>query len=151
MRTVDPEDGFVMVPEGFYECEIAEARSRRSRDGSEQWSFRLQVTDGELAGRTAAWDSLTWSERGVYRVKNVLHALGIDVSGVVRMDCADLVGRWARVQIVHEDWEDPVTGNRQKRSVVPYLGYVASGGDAAQANGVHPASGDWSDDVSRTA
>jgi len=120
---VDDAESFVSVPEGLYPVRIAEVREGRSRDGSTRWTFRLEVLDGDHAGRTAAWDSLTWSYRGIYRVKKVLAALGIDVTGEVEVESKDLVGLRARVLVQPEEREDPISGKRQVRMRVPYLGY----------------------------
>lgn len=121
--SVDDVDSYVFVPEGEHNCRIADVREGTSRDGSVRWSFRLEVLDGEWAGRTAAWDSLTWSERGVYRVKKVLEALGLDVKGELEIDPQDLLNLQARVRVIPEEREDPVTGRKQVRMRVPYLGY----------------------------
>ncbi|MCY2959981.1 MAG: DUF669 domain-containing protein [Planctomycetota bacterium] len=120
---VDDVESFVSVPAGLYPVRVAEVREGRSRDGSTRWTFRLEVLDGDHAGRTAAWDSLTWSERGIYRVKKVLAALGIDVRGEVEVESKDLVGLRAQVLVQPEEREDPISGKRQVRMRVPYLGY----------------------------
>ncbi len=122
--SVEDVESYVSVPAGTHDVRIAEAREGRSRDGSVRWTFRLEVIDGDFAGRTAAWDSLTWSERGVFRVKKVLEAFGLDVSGEIEIDTGDLVNLRARVQVVPEEREDPATGRRQVRMRVPYLGYT---------------------------
>ena len=128
--SVDDIDSYVFVPEGEHDCRVADVREGTSRDGSVRWSFRLEVLDGEWAGRTAAWDSLTWSERGVYRVKKVLEALGLDVRGELEIEPQDLLNLQARVRVVPEEREDPVTGRRQVRMRVPYLGYAPRGADS---------------------
>ncbi|MCP3918927.1 MAG: hypothetical protein GY711_25555 [bacterium] len=120
----DPES-FVSVPGGTYPCRIAEVRPGRARDGSEQWSFRLEVLSGDYAGRTAAWDSLTWSERGVVRVKLVLAVFGFDVDGELDIQPQDLEQVSVIAQIQEEAWEDPNTGRRLERMRVPYEGYTA--------------------------
>lgn len=122
--SVDDIDSYVFVPEGEHDCRVADVREGTSRDGSTRWSFRLEVLGGEWAGRTAAWDSLTWSERGVYRVKKVLEAFGLDVRGELEIEPQDLLNLQARVRVVPEEREDPVTGRRQVRMRVPYLGYA---------------------------
>ena len=122
--TVDDVDSYVFVPEGDHDCRVADVREGTSRDGSVRWSFRLEVLGGQWAGRTAAWDSLTWSERGVYRVKKVLEAFGLDVRGELELDPKDLLNLRARVRVIPEEREDPVTGRRQVRMRVPYLGYT---------------------------
>ncbi len=122
--SVDDLESYVSVPEGLHNCRIAEVREGRARDGSVRWSYRLEVIDGEWVGRTAAWDSITWSERGVFRVKKVFEALGLDVRGELEIDPEDLVDLRARVSVEPEEREDPVTGRRQVRMRVPYLGYA---------------------------
>jgi len=141
--TVEDQDSFNSVPEGQYSCRIAEVRTGQSRDGSERWRFRLEVIEGDYAGRTAAWDSMTWSDRGIFRVKKVLEALGFDVEGKVEVDSQDLVGRRASVVLETEEWEDPITGRRQIRMSVPYLGYAPFGEDGlvAQVNGAGAGTG----------
>jgi hypothetical protein len=121
---VEDVESYVSVPEGTYRCRIAEVREGRARDGSPRWSLRLEVAAGDYAGRTAAWDALTWSERGVYRVKRVLEALALDVSGELEVVPADLVGLEARVQVLIEEREDPLSGRRQLRLRVPYDGFA---------------------------
>ena len=131
--TVEDNESFVLVPEGVHICRIAEVRNGQARDGSERWRMRLEVAEGEWAGRTAAWDSLTWSDRGVFRVKRVLEALGFDVQGELEVAPEDLVGRRARVVLEPEHWEDPVTGRTQLRLAVPYLGYSPDATPPAEA------------------
>lgn len=130
--SVEDVESYVSVPAGAHDVRIAEVREGRARDGSVRWSFRLEVLDGDHAGRTAAWDSLTWSERGVFRVKKVLEAFGLDVRGELEIDSNDLVNLRATVQVVPEEREDPATGRRQVRMRVPYLGYAR-----LEKNGVH--------------
>lgn len=152
-RSVDDVDSYISVPDGIHTCRIAEVREGRARDGSVRWTFRLEVVDGEWAGRTAAWDSITWSERGVYRVKKVLEALGMDVRGELEVEPNDLVNLVAQVKVEPEEREDPLTGRRQVRMRVPYLGYtqVESNGAApsrasARASGKQRTARDDADD-----
>jgi hypothetical protein len=121
--TVEDKDSYASVPEGVYECKVTDVRVTTARDGSERWSLRLVVVGGEYAGRTAAWDSITWSDRGVVRVKRVLEALGFDVSGEVELEARDLQGLQARVQVILEQYADPLSGRRQERMTVPYAGW----------------------------
>jgi hypothetical protein len=144
--SVDDVESFVSVPAGVHAVRVAEVRDGRARDGSVRWTFRLEVLDGDHAGRTAAWDSLTWSDRGIYRVKKVLAALGVDVRGEVELDPHDLVGLRARVLVQPEEREDPLSGTRQVRMRVPYLGYEPlTGGPQPEVTGAAQADVDaWS-------
>ena len=137
-RQVQDIDSFVSIPEGVYVCRVAEVREGLARDSSVRWSFRLEVAEGEYAGRTAGWDSLTWSERGIRRVKRVLEVLGLDVSGEVEVQPNDLIGLEARIVFQTEEREDPFSGRRTLRLRVPYAGYSSSREAEAnvRANGV---------------
>jgi hypothetical protein len=116
---------YTSVPEGTHVCHITEVRERSAKDGSPRWSFRLAVSTGEFAGRTAGWDSITWSERGVHRVQQVLCAFGIDARGELELDASELIGCRARVRFETEEREDPETGRRNLWLRVPYAGYSA--------------------------
>ncbi len=122
-RQVSDTQSFTSIPPGSYVCRIAEVREGLSRDGFVRWSMRLEVAEGPFAGKNAAWDSLTWSERGIPRVKKVLSSLGFDLSAPVEIDAPDLVRRCARVHLQNEEREDPATGQRTIRLRVPYAGY----------------------------
>lgn len=115
---------YASVPEGHYLCRVEEVREGVARDGSPRWSLRLEVAEGDHAGRTAAWDSITWSERGIHRVKLVLDSLGVETEGVVEIAPDDLIDLRACVQVVPEEREDPLSGRRELRNRVPYDGYV---------------------------
>jgi len=130
---IEDIESFVSIPEGPYYCRVAEVRSGVARDGSVRWNLRLEVSRGEYAGRTAGWDSLTWSERGIRRVKRVLGALGLDVRGALEVEPADLVDREAHVLFEPEEREDQLTGRRSVRLRVPYAGFTAI--DASRASG----------------
>jgi len=123
--TIEDVESFVTIPEGVYVCRVAEVREGRTRDGSPRWALRLEVAEGDLAGRTAAWDGLAWSERGLPRVKQVLGRMGFDVSGRLDVASGDLIDRRVRVQLFVEDWEDPINHKRITRLRVPYMGYEA--------------------------
>lgn len=120
---VEDVEVFVSVPEGEYLCRVAEVREGVARDESLRWSMRLEVVEGDVSGRTAGWDSITWSERGVHRVKHVLDALGFETDGTLDVDTGELIGRQAFVTFKEEEWEDPQTGRRQVRLGVPFIGY----------------------------
>ena len=124
-RGVGEMESYVSIPEGVYVCRIAEVRDGYTRKQEPRWSFRLEVDDGDHAGRTAAWDGLTFGERGLPRTKEVLARLGFDVSGTLELEPNDLLGLKLRAQLLIEEREDPLTGRRVARLRVPYLGYEA--------------------------
>jgi hypothetical protein len=121
--SVEDVESFVSVPEGTYLCRIADVREGLTRDGSTRWAIRLEVAEGDHAGRTAAWDGLVWSGRGLPRVKQVLARIGFDVSGTLELQPTDLLGLKVRAQFITEERDDPLSGKKVTRLRVPYSGY----------------------------
>jgi len=120
----DSETDLVAVPPGEYLCRVRDARSRRTRDGeNEQWAVCLEVAEGDHAGHFAAWDNLTFSAKGIPRVKLALRAFGEDVGGIVDMQAHDLVGRQVVCELVEQTYTDPTTGLVTRRLAVTYAGY----------------------------
>lgn len=109
------------VPAGEYLCEVVECRESESPAGHTRYGLRLQVVGGEFDGRTACWDSLHFSERGLPRVKFIMQMLDM---GLEQLDPADFVGRRALVQMETQEREDPVTGIRRIQNRVPFAGYA---------------------------
>lgn len=120
-------EDYLSIPPGDYLCRIGEVRVGVTREGAERWGLRLEVRGGEYAGRTAAWDGLIWSERGLPRIKYVLGRLGFDTSGRLALDPEHLVGREVRATLEQEERDDPISGRRVIRLRVPYLGYAHAG------------------------
>jgi len=129
---IEDAESYVSIPEGTYLVRIAEIRESQTRELAPRWGLRLEVVDGEYAGRTAAWDGLIFSDRGLPRVKHVLASLGFDVSGPLDLLPKDLLGLCVRAQLQIEEFEDRLTGKRSRRLRVPYSGY-----EPVQGNGRH--------------
>ena len=124
-------ESFLSIPEGSYLCRIAEVREALTREGSPRWALRLEVAEGDYTGRTAGWDGLVWSERGLPRVKSVLAHLGFDVGGSLDITPQDLVDRRIQAQLQTEEREDPISGRRVVRLRVPYMGYAPADPEAS--------------------
>lgn len=120
---VEDTEDYATVPAGVYACRVAEVREGYTRDGDRRWGMRLEVAEGEYAGRTAGWDGISWSERGLQRAKFVLSKLGFDTAGRLEVDAPDLIGCTAWIEWRLEDRVDPITGQRSRRLRVPFLGY----------------------------
>ena len=133
--TVPNVEDRTSVPEGAYDVEVVEVQERQTRDGSDRWALRLEVCAGEYAGRHAAWDGLVWSERGMPRVKRLLSVLGLPVEGEQELESDDLTGRRGRVELVPEEYENPL-GVITRRMSVPYDGWApAEGAGGAGVDG----------------
>jgi hypothetical protein len=117
-------ENYASVPEGTYLVKVVEVRDTLSKEGHTRWGFRLEVLEGPFAGRTAAWDWITWSEKGLRRAKHVLDGLGFEVRGKLEVSHEDLIGRSAKVLVGVEEREDlEKSGRSVLRNRVPFQGY----------------------------
>jgi hypothetical protein len=96
-----------------------------TQGGDSRWALKLEITAGPFAGRTAAWDGITWGDRGLRRAKFVLGKFGFDTAGRLNVEPNDLVGCTAYVELRQEERIDPSNGVRTVRMRVPFLGYAS--------------------------
>jgi hypothetical protein len=122
---IEDIDDMRTVPPGDYRCKAAEVRASQSPAGHTRWGIRWEITSGEFQCRTACWDSLHFSERGLPRVKFVLQAMGLPATSEQEYDTDDLVGLECIVEVRPEEREDPITGVRRLQNRVPFTGYCA--------------------------
>lgn len=121
------------VPAGEYLCRVVEVRESDSPAGHKRWGLRWEVVEGDFVGRTACWDSLHWSDRGLARAKYVLQVLGLDTGGELQVEPSDLEDLLAWVSCASEEREDPVTGIRRLTNRVPFAGYKAATNGQAES------------------
>ncbi len=134
LSQIDDIEDLRAVPAGEYHCKAVEARESDSPAGHVRWGIRWEVANGDFQGRTACWDSLHWSERGLPRVKFVLQMMGLKPDKEHELQPDDVVGREALVEVVHEEREDPVTGIRRLTNRVPFAGYAPAPVEVASSS-----------------
>ena len=124
LSQIEDFEEYRAVPPGEYHCRAGEVRESDSPAGHTRWGIRWEILSGEYQGRTACWDSLHWSERGLPRVKFALQMMGLRSDGEMDLKTDDIVGHSALVEIIHEEREDPTSGIRRVMNRVSYAGYA---------------------------
>ena len=109
------------LPADQYRCRVAAVEEASTQYGDEMWKLRLEVVEGEHAGRYL-FDNIAFSTKGLGRVKLVCSRLGIDVSGELDLTPDMLEGREVLVTAEIEDYED-AAGKTKQRNHVPFSGY----------------------------
>ncbi|HOX27261.1 MAG TPA: DUF669 domain-containing protein [Candidatus Krumholzibacteria bacterium] len=122
---VDGIASFAPVPDGEYTCKISDIETDTTRAGDEMWRLRLAIEGGEHDGRLL-FDNLVFSPKAMPRVKLLCESLGLDVTGVVSLEPAALLGRTARVTVYIEEYVDE-HGTAKARNRIPFDGYHAVG------------------------
>ena len=124
---VDEVDDFVIVEAGEHLMRVGGAKEMPAADGGTSWMLRMEIVDGDMAGRTAVTDWLNFSTRGMRRVRLVLSALGFDVSDSLEVEPHELIGRKAYLRVATEETQRQPDQRIQRRSRVAYDGWSPVG------------------------
>jgi hypothetical protein len=98
-----------LIPPGEYLIGVTAAEEKTSKNGHPQVALDLEILEGELKGRGVK-DWVTVTERAMWRVKQVLVAIGYPNadSGEVDLEAPKMIGGKAIITIKHELYNDKV-------------------------------------------
>jgi len=113
---------FNELPPGKYLAKVTEVKPDTSANQNLVWRLKMEVLHGAHKGGTIV-DSLTWTEKGMGRVKLVLKRLGVDLSRPVDVDRLVLEGRIAIVALGKDKYVNEATGQEVESMKVPFAGY----------------------------
>lgn len=106
------------LEEGTYLLTIAEAEEKQSSTGNPMISITYDVNstaDGiEVPGQRKLWDNYSLVEKALFKVKELLDALGYDTDQLVEMDVTDLVGQQVMAKVIQETYNGELR-NRIKK------------------------------------
>ena len=90
---IDFEDAKPLEPleEGEYSATVIKAEEGVSQAGNPKIDLRWEVTEGEHEGRLI-FDNLTFTQKSLWRVKQLFEAAGMDAEGEAAIDADELVG-----------------------------------------------------------
>jgi hypothetical protein len=110
------------VPEGTYTCRVAKVEEKQTRHGHDMWTLRLEIEDGEFAGRSI-FDRMVFSKAALPRAKMIFNCLGIDTRGSRAVTPDTIIGRRCRVEAVIKSYADD-DGVERFTNKVPFEGYA---------------------------
>lgn len=106
------------LDEGVYLLQIAEAIVKTSSTGNPMIAVTYDVlatTDGETVdGSRKLWDNYSLQAQALFKLKELLSALGIDTSSVVDMEVSDLIGHQVLAKVTQETYNGELR-NRVKK------------------------------------
>ena len=102
------------IPTGDYVVEIEKVENRTAKSGNAMLNITFNVMEGEHEGRKV-FDFYVLTEKALWKLKDLLVAVGVDTEGMVDLDAEDLVGEVfvANIEIQQSPGYDPQ--NRIKR------------------------------------
>lgn len=107
---------FEPIPAGDYVVEIEKVENRTAKSGNEMLSLTFNVMEGEYEGRKI-FDLYVLTEKALWKLKDLLVAVGVDTEGMVDLDVDDLVGEVfvANIEIQESQGYDPQNRIKQHK------------------------------------
>lgn len=122
-RKVPDANEFNAVPPGEYLAECVTCEEDVTSNQNLQWKLRFSVVGGDHHGQPI-FDSITFTERGLSRVKLVFSRLGgYDVSGDVDLDQVQLIGKRCYLTMEMKREKIEATGQEVDRIRVGFSGF----------------------------
>lgn len=129
----EPDD-YSPLPDGKYHIKVSKIEEKTTKNGDEMWAMTLEVLKSEYAGRKL-FDNLTFSEKGIKRVKLVLSRLGVALLNGLMPKPITAFGKEAIVDVVTDDYTDN-NGNTKKKNTVLFAGYESVNSSVSNASPV---------------
>ncbi len=107
---------YTPIPADDYVVEIEKVENRTAKSGNEMLSLTFNVMEGEYEGRKI-FDLYVLTEKALWKLKDLLVAVGVDTEGMVDLDADDLVGEVfvAKVEIQESPGYDPQNRIKQHK------------------------------------
>lgn len=106
------------LEEGMYLLQISEASEKTSSTGNPMIAITYDVIathEGEaVEGNRKLWDNYSLQAQALFKLKELLGALGIDTSAVVDLEVSDLIGQQVLAKVVQETYNGELR-NRVKK------------------------------------
>jgi len=94
-----------VVPEGRYPARIDKVEERASKEGGKPYlSIEFTFTEEPLTGRKV-WSVFMLEPRALWKLRNLLVALGFSVQGVADFNPEDLISQEVGVVVTHEEYQ----------------------------------------------
>jgi len=118
---IESVNDFEPLPDGEYNCRLAEIIETFTHGGDDMWKLQFVVEDGKYTGRYV-FDNMVFSERAYPRIKLICHSLGLDVAGQMDLEPAAMINKRCVLTVMSDEYIDDL-GKTRKTNTVPFNGY----------------------------
>ncbi len=133
--TIPDAEDYDPIPSGHYHMRVEKVTEKQTTLKDVMFNMKLVIVEGEYEGRKV-WDNITFSEKGMKRVKLVCSRLGIDVSGSVNVTPELLTDCEARVEVIQSSYSKD--GKEVQKNEVTFAGYERLDGATVAAPASEP-------------
>ena len=98
------------LEEGMYELDITKVEEKTSSTGKDM----VLVTFKHQETGTAIWENYVLQENCLWKLKELLDAVGFDTTGALELDFEELVGQTVNAKVVQDEYNGQIK-NRIKK------------------------------------
>lgn len=100
------------LEEGVYTLSIAKAEETQSSTGNPMLKLEYDVVG--VDGNRKLWDNFVLIDKCLWKIQELLKALGIPTDSIVELDPQELVGQQVQAKVVQEEYNGDIV-NRVKK------------------------------------
>lgn len=94
---------FVRMSEGNHRVKIVSCEDKESQSGDDMLVVAFEATNGEDKG-ARLYDNFVLTDKALWKLKQLLQALGIKCDGKIVLDTDKLIGKICDVEVFHEEY-----------------------------------------------
>lgn len=98
------------LEEGMYELDIIKVEEKTSSTGKDM----VLVTFKHQETGTAIWENYVLQENCLWKLKELLDAVGFDTTGALELDFEELVGQTVNAKVVQDEYNSQIKNRIQK-------------------------------------
>lgn len=100
------------LEEGVYQLRIAKAEEKLAKTGTPMLAVEYDVVG--VDGNRKLWDNYPLTDAALWKLQELMKALGFDTSAVVSLEPSELTGMEVNAKVIQEDYQGEMV-NRVKK------------------------------------
>ncbi len=94
---------YTKMSEGIHKVKVTSCEDKTSQGGDDMLVIAFEAISGEDKG-SKVYDNFVLTEKALWKVKQLLQALGIKCDGKIVLDTDKLIGKKCEVEVYHEEY-----------------------------------------------
>lgn len=116
-------ESFKRCSEGIHTAKIVEVQENTTQAGDDMLTMVLEVIKGDSKG-ARVYDNFVLTDKALWKLKQLLQAIGMKCDGKIVLDLDKLVGRVCDIAVYHEEYN-----GKLKARIDEYTALQGSSGD----------------------
>ena len=112
-------ESFKRCSEGVHTAKIVEVQENTTQAGDDMLIMVLEVINGDSKG-ARVYDNFVLTEKALWKLKQLLQAIGMKCDGKIVLDLDKLVGRVCEITVYHEEYNGKTKARIDEYSAIKH-------------------------------